>query len=285
VLSFIDVPNILTILAAWGLELRVVVSERGCQYRATGESKEPWLYSLSFHWQLLRKLLYSRADSVTALNADTARWIERECGTAVKVIPNGIRELPNLEIERESLVLGVGRLKAEKGFDLLLRAFATVLPQFPEWRLVIVGDGRDKAKLMDLRKHLDLSGSVEFLGLVSDVEVWMARAGLVVAPSRSEAFGNVILESMAMGAPVLSTACFGPVSIIDDGVNGMLVSIDDAAALATAMAELMSKPSLRRRLGDEATKVRERFRQDKVMEMWERCLVPGDERPQEEKGL
>ncbi len=280
VLSFIDVPNVMTILAAWGLDLRLVVSERGCQYRATGDANEPWLYTLSAHWRILRKLLYSQADAVTALNADTAKWIEKECRTAVEVIPNGIRELPISDIERESIVLGVGRLKREKGFDILLQAFAAVLPQFPGWRLVIAGDGRNKAELVDLRNRLKMADSVEFLGLVSDVELWMARAGLVVAPSRSEAFGNVILESMAMGAPVLSTICSGPASIIDDGVNGVLVPIEDVDALAAAMTELMSKPDLRRRLGNEATKVRERFQQDRLMAMWERCLVPEHGRPQ-----
>jgi glycosyltransferase involved in cell wall biosynthesis len=107
-----------------------------------------------------------------------------------------------------------------------------------------------------------------------DVERWMARAGVVVLPSRFEAFGNAVLESMAMGAAVISTNCPGPASLIDDGVNGRLVPVEDSDNLARVMAELMSQPEIRAKLGCEAMKVRERFAQDRIMQQWAATLLP-----------
>jgi len=276
VLSFIDVPNVLTILAAMGLNLRVIVSERGCPEHQSEEGEEnPWAYPLSRNWRRLRRRLYSRAALVIALNKDAAAWIRNECGIDVSVIPNGIRDFPVVANERQSVVLAVGRLHPVKGFDLLIEAFAKLSPRFPQWRLVIVGDGNEKFALRRLCEELQLSDNVEFLGPIEDVETQFSRAGLVVVPSRSEAFGNVILESMATGAAVVSTECSGPLSIIEHDVNGRLVPVGDLGVLEETMAELMSQPALRTRLGNEARKVRRRYRQELIMELWEECLFPG----------
>ncbi len=273
VLSFIDVSNLLTLLASIGLRLRVVVSERGCADPAPTTGNAAWVYSLSRYWRLLRKLLYRRAFVVTALNHDSARWIASECGVPVRVIPVAVRELSEIAVSREPMVLAVGRLHAVKGFDVLLRSFERVSPAFPDWQLTVIGEGPERPSLVQLCVDLGIADRVSFVHPVQDVERWMARAGLVVQPSRSEAFGNVILESMAMGAAVLTTNCAGPASLIEDGVNGRLVPIDDVQALTEAMLALMSQPELRRRLGAEAGKVRQNYRQSAVMALWEACFV------------
>ena len=101
----------------------------------------------------------------------------------------------------------------------------------------------------------------------------MARAGLVVQPSRFEGFPNVLLESMGVGAPVISADCpSGPADLIQDGVNGRLVPVEDVTSLARVMAELMADPKAREILGNEATKVRQLFRQDLIMDRWEECV-------------
>jgi len=132
VLSFIDVSNVLTILAAWGLGVRVVVSER----------THPGLnHTVSRPWKMLRRVCYGWADQVVAQTQDAAQWIERHCKTAVLVIPNSLRALPQAVSQRESLIIAVGRLSKEKGFDVLLEAFARIRAQFPDWRVCIIGEG------------------------------------------------------------------------------------------------------------------------------------------------
>jgi GalNAc-alpha-(1->4)-GalNAc-alpha-(1->3)-diNAcBac-PP-undecaprenol alpha-1,4-N-acetyl-D-galactosaminyltransferase len=269
VLSFIDVSNVLTILATLGLKQRVVVSERGCP----DVPPENGLYPLSRFWRILRRCLYCRAAVVTALNNGTAAWIRKECGVEAKVVPLALRSLPEAATIRESSVLGVGRLHAVKGFDLLIRAFAAISANFPAWRLILIGNGPQKQALVELCAELNLVDRVEFVNPVQDVETWMARAGLVVLPSRSEAFGNVLLESMGMGASVISTNCSGPASLIHDGVNGRLVPVNDVDALTRAMLELMSQPDTRAQLGREACQVRQRFSQEAIMAQWEVVLL------------
>ena len=266
VLSFITTSNVLTIAAATALRVRVVVSER----------IEPAAdVTVSPGWQMLRRFFYRRADCVVAQSSAAARWIERYCRAEPAILPNPLRDLPQMDVAREPLVVAVGRLDRQKGFDLLLRAFAALVERFPDWRLALVGDGRERDALRKQRDELDLHDRVEFAGHVSDVEAWMARAGLIVQPSRFEGFPNVLLESMAMGAPVVSADCpSGPSEIIDDGVNGRLVAVEDVPGLTRVMAELMADEEQRQSLGREARKVRDRFRRETVMSEWEQHVFP-----------
>jgi glycosyltransferase involved in cell wall biosynthesis len=266
VLSFIDISNVMTLLACVGLGLRVIVSER---VNAAGNECIPWA------WRVLRIATYRRADAVVAQTPDAARWIARLCGVKAIAIPNPLRALPDTAGPRESMILAVGRLTHQKGFDLLVRAFSAIEREFAEWRLVIIGAGPDRCALLRLSEQLKLGDRVEFRPPVKDIDSWMARAGLVVQPSRFEGFPNVILEAMGMGAAVISADCrSGPAQIIKDGVNGRLVPVDDVAVLARVMAELLCRPEERARLGSEARKVRQAFGQDLVMKQWESCVMP-----------
>jgi GalNAc-alpha-(1->4)-GalNAc-alpha-(1->3)-diNAcBac-PP-undecaprenol alpha-1,4-N-acetyl-D-galactosaminyltransferase len=264
VLSFVTESNLLTILAALGLNLRVVVSER----------VQPALHSaLPQSWRILRRLLYKWADRVVAQTEEAAQWLEKNCRTPVTIVPNALRGLPEPSARRRALIVAVGRLTHQKGFDLLLRAFARIAPQFADWRLAVVGEGEERQALTRLRGELLLDDRVEFVGQTADVVTWMAQAGLVVQPSRFEGFPNVVLESMALGAAVISADCpSGPADLIEDGVNGRLVPIEDVKTLADVMAELISRPDERARLGHAALGVRERYRQDVIMDRWEACL-------------
>jgi GalNAc-alpha-(1->4)-GalNAc-alpha-(1->3)-diNAcBac-PP-undecaprenol alpha-1,4-N-acetyl-D-galactosaminyltransferase len=266
VVSFVTESNVLTILAGLGLEIRVIVSER----------VQPAVHlTLPHLWYLLRKILYRRADEVVAQTRDAALWLEYNCRTATRVIPNALRSMPEPSADRGFTIVAVGRLTHQKAFDILLKAFALNAPGFGEWHLVVIGEGHELANLMRLRSELRLDQRVDFIGQTSNVVDWMAHAGLVVQPSRFEGFPNVVLEAMGLGAAVISTDCpSGPADMIKDGVNGRLVPVDDVGMLASVMAELMSNADERRRLGRAASGVRQRFRQDIVMDKWEACLFP-----------
>lgn len=264
VLSFISTSNVMTLLATIGSKSRVVVSER------IDPSADN---TIGASWKVLRRLTYPFADGIVVQNADVARWVRRKCLRRATVIPNPLRTLPELALPREPLIVAVGRLAHQKGFDVLLRAFAQIADRFADWNLAIVGEGAERDALQALCDQLQLNRRVRFVGMVSDVESWMARAGLVVQPSRFEGFPNVLLEAMGMGAPVISSDCpSGPSEIIDDGRNGLLVPVADVPALAAAMAQLLGDPKQRARLGDTARAVRERFDNDRIMQQWEQCL-------------
>ncbi len=266
VLSFIDISNVCTIVASGGLGVRVVVAER----------THPALRrSMGLRWRLLRRICYRHADLVVAQTRDAAGWLERNCHARVSVIPNALRNLPSLNCPREPLIVAVGRLTNEKGLDLLLSAFARLQSRFPDWRVCVVGEGVERDALARLSERLQLTQRVEFLGEVREVDHWLARASLLVHPSRREGFPNAVLEAMGMGLAVVSADCrAGPSELIEDGVNGRLVPVDDVDALASAMSELMASPSSREALGREARQVRQRFSQERIMESWRGCMLP-----------
>jgi glycosyltransferase involved in cell wall biosynthesis len=264
VLSFLPESNVRTILAGLGTPIRVVVAERA--HPANDSTVRP-------AWRLLRSALYRWCYCLVAQTRETADWMERSFRRRTAVIPNALRALPRPDESRDALVLAVGRLTRQKGFDLLLRAFARNAGSFEGWTLAIAGVGSEAESLVRLRDELGVSDRVTFLGEVKNVEALMARASLVVQPSRFEGFPNVVLEAMGMGAAVISSDCrAGPRDLIEDGVNGRLVPVENVEALSAAMAQLMARPADRSRLGREALKVRERFRQDVVMARWEDVL-------------
>lgn len=265
VLSFLTRSNVPTILAGVSLPYRIVVSERVQPALETG---------LQLGWRLLRRLVYGRANAIVSQTRATADWIQKNWQHSALVIPNALRPLPPPSGRREPLILAAGRLVPQKGFDLLLQAFARVAADFPDWRIAIAGEGPERQGLARLHDKLGLAGRVDLLGHVQDIEAWMNRASLVVQPSRFEGFPNVVLESMGMGAAVISADCqAGPSELIVDGVNGRLVPVENVDVLARVMAELMSQPLLRERLGHEALRVREHFGQAPIMAQWNSVLL------------
>lgn len=264
VLSFLTRSNILTILASLGLGVRTIVSERVHPELDT---------SLPFVWRVLRRVLYPRASGIVVQTEQTRHWFATRLKPRIAVIPNALRELPDGVAAREPLIVAVGRLTRQKGFDLLLRAFAPISAKYANWNVAIIGSGSGRSELSALRDRLGLADRVRFLGERDDVESWMARAGLVVQPSRFEGFPNVVLESMGMGAPVISADCrSGPAEIIESGVSGYLVPVEDVTALSDCMSKLLADSDLRADIGREARNVRKRFSEESVMRKWERCL-------------
>lgn len=271
VLAFMEATAVLCLLAARSQRIPVVVAERTSPGLNT---------AVPLAWRAARWLLYRRARAVVAQTEYAAAWLREHCGVVAQVIPNAVREMPLAATsQREPLVLSVGRLSREKGFDVLLRAFAEARKSYPDWQLAIVGDGPLRDVLRSLAEDLGLGSAVQWVGLTGEVEKWYARASVAAQASRFEGFPNVILEAMATGLAVVSTDCrSGPRELISHGENGLLVPVDDAPALAQALRTLLADAPLRERLGSAATGVRDRFAADKVLVKWEvllhRCMTP-----------
>jgi glycosyltransferase involved in cell wall biosynthesis len=142
------------------------------------------------------------------------------------------------------LLLALGRLHANKAFDVLLRALVKV----PEAWLWLAGAGPEDRRLQKLARDLELAGRVRFLGWRSDVPALLAACDVLVCPSRHEPLGNVVLEGWAQGRPVVAAAAKGPAALITEGETGLLVPPDDANALAQALARVLGDRGLAARL-------------------------------------
>ena len=150
------------------------------------------------------------------------------------------------------VIVAIGKLIKRKGFSTLLRAFARLVSQRPA-RLIVLGEGRFREKLLALAKRLGVAEYVDFPGFAENPFFFLANANLFVLSSQKEGLPTVLIEAMICGCPVVSTDCqHGPREILEDGRHGPLVPVDDAEALATAMASVLDKPPPRETLQDRA---------------------------------
>jgi glycosyltransferase involved in cell wall biosynthesis len=223
-------------------------------------------YGFSVHARDARKVTRTDLDTraaaaacVIACNADAAAEVERAGGKA-ELVPHGVdlsRFRPRARRTRGPLaVLAVGRLVEKKGFDVLIEAAAKLRATF---RLRIVGDGPERARLAEAIQRNDLAASVELAGALTHHELpaEYAAADVFVAPSLADAAGdrdglpNVVLEAMASGLPVVG-GHVGALATVLDGTSGLLVPPGDAAALADALELLAARSGLRAAIGQAA---------------------------------
>jgi glycosyltransferase involved in cell wall biosynthesis len=196
----------------------------------------------------------------------------------VVVVPNpvAIPREPRRSEEAPPTVLAVGRLSEEKNHTELVAAFARVAPQFPSWRLVLVGDGDLREELAAQVQHLGLDHRISLPGPKEDVAACYARAALVAMPSRYESFGLVTAEALAAGRPVVGFAdCPGTNELIEHEVNGLLVSGDGdrVGALADGLRRLMADRGMRDRLGQAGPDSVAAFGLEQVTDNWEQLLL------------
>jgi glycosyltransferase involved in cell wall biosynthesis len=157
------------------------------------------------------------------------------------------------------VVAGVGRLVAVKGFDLLVAALPALSAAVPSARLVLVGDGPERAALGAQAAVLGVGDRISLTGPTSDIAACLAAADVLAAPSRNEGMGRALVEAMALGLPVIGAEVGGIPAVIADGETGCLVPPGDAAALAAALVELGRDAALRAKLGGAAAARAEAF--------------------------
>lgn len=249
----------------------------------------PGLARLGFFAQLSRRFalrfLYPVADGLICVSAGVAEDLSSYSGVTVDkltVIHNPILAADALKKAQEEpdhpwlrdgqvqVIMGAGRLEAQKDFPTLIRAFA-LLRKRHDCRLIILGEGKERGALLRLTAALGLEDCVSLPGFVRNPMAYMRRASLFVLSSAWEGFGNVLVEAMAVGTPVVSTDCqSGPREILRDGEFGLLVAPGDPTTLAEAMVATVASPlpaeALQRRAAD--------FRADIAARRYLKRLLP-----------
>lgn len=269
VISFVSNTNVLAIIAAAGLDVPVIISERIYgQHRVSGA------------WRAIRRWLYPRAASIVAQTRRCAADLESRVHRKVEVIANPVAAEAHASDavvrghEKTQTVLAVGRLVRQKGFDLLIDAFARVAPHHPDWNLVILGEGPLRAELARRIAERKLDGCISMPGFDPHVRAAMRRAGLFVLSSRFEGMPNALLEAMAEGAACVSFDCTaGPRELITHGENGWLVPAEDVAGMAAALDTLMQDDVLRARLGARAREVCNLYSVSEIVRQWDMLLA------------
>lgn len=261
--GFVGSTNVLLVLAALGRPLRVVISERN----------DPERQRLPDFWDRLRRLVYPLADVVTANSAGALEALGRFVPKAkLALVPNPLRQPASASIAAKDrpTVLAVGRLHPQKGFDILLEAFALARKGREDWRLVVLGEGAQEHSLKDQARRLGLEAAVEWKGFVADPFPCYRAADIFVLPSRFEGTSNALLEAMSCGVAVIASDAAG--NSVANGQTGLVAPAGDAPALASALGRLMDDPALRRLLGLSAGAGVSAQTADQALAIWEKLV-------------
>ncbi|MHB9143916.1 MAG: glycosyltransferase [Symbiobacteriia bacterium] len=264
--------NLLALLAAFPLRKpRVVISEHGNVAAGLLELRPIKRRVLL----TLMRLLYPRAAAVLAVSPGLAKEVEQTLGVRTErihvvrnpVLMPGWREQAASQVQQPwfapmhetPVLLWVGRMVESKGLSDLISVFQKVR-QNRVARLVLIGDGPARNQTSALVESMGLSDDVAFFGFQANPFQFMRAADLFVLSSRWEGFGNVLIEAMACGLPVVSFACdHGPKALIQHGVNGLLAPPRDSEALAEAALQVLAQPQLRASLVQAGKKTAEAF--------------------------
>ncbi len=283
IISFMWYPNLITIISKLLSKYkgRLILSERASLYLSFG-----------FVGNLLRRFamryLYSFSDVLVVNSKGLADQIKTKypfLSNKLQVIYNPVdigrlKELSKEEVlhpwfkESVPIIVGVGRLGPEKGFDYLIRAINILVDSGEQCRLILIGKGKEESLLKAIASELKISDRVFFAGLQRNPYKYMSRASVFVLSSLSEGFPNVLLEAMALGVPPIATRCqTGPEEIIKHGENGLLVPVADENALAEAIRELLRNDELREKIALSAKKKAQEFDVKYIVKKYEDVLT------------
>lgn len=240
-LSFGGKYNAFVLLACVGIPVKTYISDRS----------RP---GISYGWLLdhLNPLLYKRADGIIAQTERAKDVLSLKTGHGnIRVIGNPVKIVTTTAKEKEKNILNIGRFVTSKGQEELLNIFADI--RFGTWRLVFIGDGPCLEKVKSVAAELGIENYVEFIGVTKNVGKYYAGSLIFAFTSSSEGFPNTLAEAMSHGLACISYDCeAGPSDLIDNGVNGYLVPLNDREDFKAGLLTLMNDSALCHAFGESA---------------------------------
>lgn len=260
VVSFLAKFNMVALVATLFTGIPVIVSER------TDPRRGSRLY------RLIRDALYHISKHIIVQSQSGKAYFSKRLKSKMTVIYNPI-DVKNyagkaLQTPKEKIVVSVGRLIPVKNQKMMILAFSNILHQFPDYKLIIYGEGECRGELEELIKYLGLEDHVLLPGNEKDIFRKLISAELFVLSSDFEGMPNALLEAMCVGLPVISTKVSGAVDVIEDGINGRLVEKNDAAQLASAIASILSDGSKRNQYAARAADIMDLVSVKRIIPQW-----------------
>lgn len=268
VFPFLWFVGIYTEVACTGMDVRVIQTIRN----------NPDLVPHSKFARLLRDWSLKKSAGVFCQNQDQYDSLHARLGSKLRIVPNPVAEdFFELDIEpsKNEKIVMFGRLEKQKNYPMMIRAVQSLMKYGRNLRIEIYGAGKLYG---DLQKQIDQAGlhdSIKLMGRTDNPSDAMRDAALFVMTSSFEGMPNSLMEAMAAGLPCISTNCpTGPADLIDDGVNGYLVSNDDDHALADRIEELLEDNALRDRIGAAAkSKIASLYRPEQLVYRLINCFL------------
>ena len=280
VIAFMEAVYEFVLLALLGTKIPVISSER----------LDPAL--ISWPRKVLRWLLLPTTTAHVVQTQQIKQYYNKQIQKKTHIIYNPVNERvfqvkgDRLKVEGEerlNRIISVGRLYPQKNQKMMIEAFAKIAPKFPEWSLVIYGEGPERDSLESLVSSLfakthqqavkiQVSSRISLPGRCETVIEEVAKSKVFCLSSDYEGMSNAMIEALCVGTPVISTKVSGTDELIRDGENGLLVDIGDTDGLAQAFEKLLSNQELREQLGQEGQKLSAQFKTDTIVDQWEELV-------------
>lgn len=261
IISFDTLANLYTLMAFKKEKIKVGIAERNA----------PKQMKLRMHTKIMRYFLYKNADFYIFQTYEAGNFFAKFINNNAYYIANPVKDnIPYKAIESKNEIVAIGRLNYQKNYPFLIDVFAEFCKENKDYVLRIFGEGSDRFLLEKKCEKLGIQNNVVFEGNVEEIHKEIENSKIFVITSHFEGIPNALLETMAMGFPVVAIDCpvGGPNLLIQDGINGYLVKAGDNHTFLKRLNELVKNKSLSISLGNEAVKVRERFSIDNICNAW-----------------
>jgi len=276
-LRMFDSDNSIDVYIVMGVPMSIYVMPALRHSKATviiSERNDPRNFQGKIITKIVSRWLMGKADGFVFQTTDAWNFYNKYQDRST-VIPNPVAEVPDVQVripneQRKKEIVTAGRLIPQKNHEMLIRAFAKIVSSFPEYRLVIYGEGFLRDSLKGLCRDLGVEQVVDFPGSVNDVHKRFLNSELFVLSSDFEGMPNALMEAMAMGITCISTdcPCGGPKDLVEDGVNGVLIPVGDVDSCAKVIAKCFTDKQMADKLGKNALNVRKKFSKELVCKKW-----------------
>lgn len=261
VISFEYFLNMDTIVAARGLGIKVIVSERN----DPAQQRERKVVNF------LRDYLYRKADVLVCQTPDAKAYFSKKVQEHSVIIPNPVKSgLPSWCGQNSNKIINFCRLEKQKNLPLLIDAFEQLHKEYDDFELLIYGDGREGDALKSFITERGIEQFVHIYPAVNDIHRIASACRMFVSSSDYEGLSNSMLEAMAMGMPTVCTdcPCGGARMVIENNVNGILVPVGDRDALVAAMRKVIADVGFAAEIAAAAQNISEKLSQTKIAEKW-----------------
>lgn len=237
------------------------------------ERNNPYKYKATKLYTILRKVFYYLCNGYIFQTEKSSKFFTEELKDRDVIIPNAIFNEMIYDLEppekREKVICAVGRLTEQKRFDVLIDAFSQIAGRFPDYNLVIFGEGELRGELEAQCKRLNLEKRVYLPGTNPQAVKLVNRTSAFVLSSDMEGMPNALMEAIAMGVPCVSTRCdMGPEELIENGVNGILVETGNAKQIAAAIFKIIVDPEFSENLSKNGRKMLKTHSVESISNQW-----------------
>ena len=264
VIGFGITSSILACAARLFTKFKLVICERN----------DPGKYHMM--WKFSRWILYHNINGAVFQTEDAQNYFPRRIIKKSIIIENpiDISELPEPLIHKEKIIINTSRFVTSKNQEMLIEAFSRIHPSYPEYQLHLYGYGRKQEIIEELINTLDMHQSVKIFPPQQNIYEILNRAEIFVLSSSKEGFPNSLVEAMALGVTSIATDCRigGPRAVIQTGINGILIEVDNTDQLAGELERLLNDKELREKISVESVKIRKRLDSKRISKVWQSYL-------------